>query len=103
MCIIVVANILRRSGHAIRSSHLLHFISLSTIVADVPSHFPTSQRCNMIVLAALNGDPFWPPNVTFNEQKNGQGELVGRQGRLFLILYTTINHKMQKKNVLKAH
>ena len=24
------------------------------------------------------GDTFWPPNCTFNAQKNGQGELTRR-------------------------
>ena len=44
-----------------------------------------------------NGDTFWQPNRTFSAQKNGQGELTRRQGRLFLILKTGINQKMQKK------
>ena len=51
MCIILVANIVWRSDHAIRLSYLPNF-SFSIIVADVSSQFSTSQRCNMIVLAA---------------------------------------------------
>ena len=51
MCVILVANIIWRSGHAIRSSFPLNFSSL-IIVADVSSQFPTSQLCNTIVLAA---------------------------------------------------
>ena len=52
MSIILVAHIIWRSGHAIRSSFPLDFSSLSTIVADVSSQFSMSLLCNMIVLAA---------------------------------------------------
>ena len=51
MCITLVANIIWRSSHAIRSSFLLDFF-FSTIVADLFSQFCTSQLCNMIVFAA---------------------------------------------------
>ena len=51
MCITLVANIIWRSSHAIRSSFLLDFF-FSTIVADLFSQFFTSQLGNMIVLAA---------------------------------------------------
>ena len=79
MYIILVANIIWRSGHAIRySSFFLNFLSPPYIVAGVSSQFSMSQLCNMIVLAALNGDTFWPPNRTLNAQKNGQGELARR-------------------------
>ena len=43
-----------------------------------------------------NEDTFWPPNRTFNAQKNGRGELSRHQRRLLLILKTAINLKMQK-------
>ena len=45
----------------------------------------------------LNRDTFWPPNPTFNGQKNGQVELARREGRLFLILNTVVDQKIQKK------
>ena len=51
MCITLVANIIWRSSHAIRSSFLLDFF-FSTIVADLFSQFFTSQLGNIIVLAA---------------------------------------------------
>ena len=51
----------------------------------------------MIVLAALNEDSFWAQNRAFNAQKYSQGELGRRFGRLFLILNTAINQKIQKK------
>ena len=53
----------------------------------------------MIVLAALNKNTFWPPNRTFNARKNGQGELAGRLGGLFLILKTATNQKMPKQKI----
>lgn len=56
----------------------------------------------MIVLAALNEDSFWAPNRAFNAQKYSQGELGRRFGRLFLILNTAINQKMQKKQTKKT-
>ena len=46
---------------------------------------------------ALYGDTFWPQNPTFNAQKNGQVELARREGRLFLILNTAVDQKIQKK------
>ena len=46
---------------------------------------------------SLYGDTFWPPNPTFNAQKNGQVELARREGRLFLILNTAVDQKIQKK------
>lgn len=57
----------------------------------------SSRRTPAKVESNLNGDTFWQPNRTFSAQKNGQGELTRRQGRLFLILKTGINQKMQKK------
>ena len=51
----------------------------------------------MVVLAALDEDSFWAPNRAFNAQKYSQGELGRRFGRLFLILNTVINQKIQKK------
>ena len=59
----------------------------------------------MIVLAArLMGTLFWPPNRTFNaKKKNGQGELARRLDRLFLILNTAINQKIQKKISCHKH
>ena len=46
---------------------------------------------------SLYRDTFWPPNSTFNAQKNGQVELARREGRLFLILNTAVDQKIQKK------
>ena len=62
MYIILVANIIWRSGHAIRySSFFLNFLSPPYIVAGVSSQFSMSQLCNMIVLAArLMGTLFGP-------------------------------------------
>ena len=99
MCIILVANITWRSGHAIRSSFLLDFSAFSTIVADVSSQFSTSQLIYMIVLATriIYGDP------TVNAQKSGQGELARRLDRLFLILNTAINQKNSKKISCHKH
>ena len=92
--IILVANIIWLSDHVIRSSYLLDVSFL-----HVSPRFFMSQRCDMIVLAArLMGTLFWPPNRTFNaKKKNGQGELARRLDRLFLILNTAINQKIQKK------
>ena len=56
MCIILVANIIRRSGHAIHSSFLSARFHLSP---PQSSQFSKSQPCNMIVLAArLKRTPF---------------------------------------------
>ena len=41
----------------------------------------------------LNRDTSWPPNRTFNAQKNCQGELAGRLNGLFPVLNTTTNQK----------
>ena len=99
MFIILVANIIWLSGHVIRSFYLLDVSFL-----HVSPQFFMSQRCDMIVLAArLMGTLFWPPNRTFNAKKNGQGELARRLDRLFLILNTAINQKMQKKNSCHKH
>ena len=54
MCIILVANIIWRSGHPICSSFLLDFPFLH-IVANVSSQFSTSQLYNIIVLADTFG------------------------------------------------
>ena len=50
MCTILVANIIWRSGNAIRSVVFLWISPVSIVVADVSSQFPASQLCNMIVL-----------------------------------------------------
>ena len=71
MCIILVANIIG----ALATQYIRPFIWISPLsirVADVSSQFSTSQLYNMIVLAALFGDTFWPPNRTFRAQKSGQ-------------------------------
>ena len=88
MYIILVANIIWRSGHAIRySSFFLNFLSPPYIVAGVSSQFSMSQLCNMIVLAArLMGTLFGPQIVLSMHKKIGQGGLARRWGRLFLIL-----------------
>ena len=41
--------------------------------------------------------------IAFNAQKSGQGELASRLDRLFLILNTPINQKIQKKNPCHRH
>ena len=51
---------------------------ISPFSDEVSAQFSMSQLRNMIVLAALNGHTFWPPNCTFNAQRNGQGELTRR-------------------------
>ena len=88
MYIILVANIIWRSGHAIRySSFFLNFLSPPCIVAGVSSQFSMSQLCNMIVLAArLMGTLFGPQIVLSMHKKIGQGGLARRWGRLFLTL-----------------
>ena len=97
MCIIFVANIIWRSGHAIRSSFLLDFSFLHhSYRRDASSQFSASQLCNMVVLAACLGHFLASKSYSFNVQKNGQGELARREGRLFLILNTAINQKVQK-------
>ena len=48
--------------------------------------------------SALNGDTFWPLNRTFNAQKMVKETSLGAKGRLFQILNTVINQKMQEKN-----
>ena len=47
--------------------------------------------------SALNGDTFWPLNRTFNAQKMVKETSLGAKGRLFQILNTVINQKMQEK------
>ena len=69
----------------------------------------TSPLYKASIIAVLNISSVWyqcfqrsgntrPPNRAFNAQKYSQGELGRRFGRLFLILNTAINQKIQKKN-----
>ena len=70
MCIILVANIIWRSGNAIRSSYLLDFSFLHHSCRRVFT-VSTSQPCNMIVLAArLMGTLFGRQIVLSMHQKN---------------------------------
>ena len=78
MYIILVANIIWPSGHALRSSFFLNFLSPPYIVAGVSSQFSMLQLCNMIV--------FGPQIVLSMHKKIGQGGLARRWGRLFLTL-----------------
>ena len=93
--IILVANIIWRSGHAIRSSFLRDFSFLHH------SRRRKTRRHSYVTWSfwpRVYGDAFWPPNRTFDVQKSEHGELASRQGRLFLLLNTTINQNIQKKN-----
>ena len=70
MYIILVANIIWPSGHALRSSFFLNFLSPPYIVAGVSSQFSMLQLCNMIVLAArLMGTLFGPQIVLSMHKK----------------------------------
>ena len=100
MFIILVANIIWLSGHVTRSSSFLDFSFLHGSCRRVVTVFYVTMVQRDRFGRALNGplrDTFWPPNRTLNAQKNGQGELARRLNRLFLILSTAINQKMQKK------
>ena len=53
----------------------------------------------MIVLAARLMATFFGRQIVLSMHKNGQGELARRLNRLFLILNTAINQKVQKKKI----
>ena len=74
MCVILVANIIWRSGQAIRSSFLLVF-SLSTIVADVSSQFSVTAMLHNRFGGAFDGIIFGR-QIVLSMHKNGQGELA---------------------------
>ena len=78
MCIILVANIIWRSGHAIRSSFLLDIYFLRYSCRRVLTVFYGTAVQHDRFGRALKEDPFWPSNVILNAQKNGQGELARR-------------------------
>ena len=98
MCIILVANIIWHSGHAIRSSYLLDFSLLHHSCWPVFTVFYVTTMWHDRIGHALNGDTIWPPNRTFNAQKRVKAwELARRLNRLFLILNTAIHQKVQKR------
>ena len=102
MCIILVVNIIWRSGHAIRSFYLLDSSFLHHSWCS--RQFYTTQRCNTIVLVThLMGTHFRRQIVLSIHKKNGQGELARHLNRLFLNLNTVINQKMQKKSLCHGH
>ena len=94
--LILVANIIWLSGHAIRSSYLRDFSFLLNSFRRIFTVFYVTTIQHDRFGRALDGDTFWPPNRNFNAQKYGQGELSRRLHRLFIILNTAINQKMQK-------
>ena len=91
MCIIPVANIIWRSGQAIISFFPLDFSSVHHSCRRFFTVLYVTAMQHARFSRALNRDTFWPPNRTFNAQKNDQRELARRLGRLFLILNTAIN------------
>ena len=79
MCIILIANIIWRSGHAKRSSFLLDFSFLHPSSRRVLTvSYVTTMRHDRFG-CAFNRNTFRPPNHTFNAQrKSCQGELAER-------------------------
>ena len=81
MCILRVANIIWRSGHAIRSSFPLDFSSLHYSCRRVFTVFYVTAMSYSRFGRALFGVTFWGHFLaakSYNAQKSGQGELAGR-------------------------
>ena len=100
MCIILVATIIWRSGHAIRASLPLDFSCLRHSCWRVVTLFYVTATIHGRFGRAWWG-LFLGARSSFQCTKIycSQGELGRRFGRLFLILNTAINQKIQKKIV----
>ena len=78
MCITHEANIIWRSGHAIRSSFLQDFSFLHHSCRPVFTVLYVTAMQNDRFGRALYEDTFWQPNRTLSAQKNSQGEHTTR-------------------------
>ena len=96
VCIILVAKIIWRSGHAISSCFPLDFFLHYSCRRVFTVFYVT--LCNMIVLAARFIGTLLAAKSYFQCKKSGQRELARRQGRL-----STINQKIQKKKSCHRH
>ena len=96
MCIILVPNIIWRSGQAIRSSSPLDFSSLHFSFRGVCSQFSTWQLCYTSLLAARLWGRFLAAKSYFQRTKKWTSRTRQARGRLFLILNTAVNQKIQK-------